>query len=50
MLQIFKSPDSNVHGANMGPTWVLPAPDGPYADPMKLAIRVITVLEQVILN
>ena len=23
-------PDSKVHGANMGPTWVLPAPDGPH--------------------
>ena len=24
-------PDSKVHGANMGPTWVLSAPDGPHA-------------------
>ena len=24
------SPDSKVHGANMGPTWVLSAPDGPH--------------------
>ena len=32
-------PDSKVHGANMGPTWVLSAPDGPLVDPMKLAIR-----------
>ena len=23
-------PDSNVHGANMEPTWVLSAPDGPH--------------------
>ena len=23
------TPDSKVHGANMGPTWVLSAPDGP---------------------
>ena len=23
-------PDSKVHGANMGPTWVLSAPDGPH--------------------
>ena len=23
-------PDSIVHGANMGPTWVLSAPDGPH--------------------
>ena len=32
-------PDSKVHGANMGPTWILPAPDGPHVDPMNLAIR-----------
>ena len=34
-------PDSKVHGANMGPTWVLSAPDGPHVGPMHLAIRVI---------
>ena len=34
------SPDSKVHGANMGPTWVLAAPDGPHVGPMNLAIRV----------
>ena len=33
-------PDSKVHGANMGPTWVLSAPDGPHIGPMNLAIRV----------
>ena len=32
------TPDSKVHGANMGPTWVLSAPDGPHAGPMNLAI------------
>ena len=32
-------PDSNVHGANMGPTWVLSASDGPHVGPMNLAIR-----------
>ena len=32
------NPDSKVHGANMGPTWVLPAPDGPHVGPMNLAI------------
>ena len=32
-----KFPDSNVHGANMGPTWVLSAPDGPHVGPMNLA-------------
>ena len=35
-----KYPDSKVHGANMGPTWVLSAPDGPHVGPMNLAIRV----------
>ena len=33
------TPDSKVHGANMGPTWVLSAPDGPLVGPMNLAIR-----------
>ena len=33
-------PDNKVHGANMGPTWVLLAPDGPHDGPMNLAIRV----------
>ena len=34
-----RHPDSKVHGANMGPTWVLSAPDGPQDGPMNLAIR-----------
>ena len=33
-------PESKVHGANMGPTWVLSAPDGPHFGPMNLVIRV----------
>ena len=32
-------PDSKVHVANMGPTWVLSAPDGPHVGPMNFAIR-----------
>ena len=32
-------PDSNVHGINTGPTWVLSAPDEPHGGPMNLAIR-----------
>ena len=32
-------PDSKVHGANMGSTWVLSAPDGPHGGPMNLVIR-----------
>ena len=31
-------PDSKLHGANMGPTWVLSAPDGPHVGPINLAI------------
>ena len=31
-------PDSNVHGANMGPTWVLSSPGGPHVGPMNLVI------------
>ena len=29
----FNNPDNKVHGANMGPTWVLSAPDGPMLAP-----------------
>ena len=34
-------PDSKVHGANMGPTWVLSAPGGPHVGPMNLAVRLL---------
>ena len=37
-------PDSKVHEANMGPTWVLSAPDGPHVGHMNLAIRVVSLL------
>ena len=33
-------PDSKVHGANMGHTWVLSAPDGLHVGPMDLAIMI----------
>ena len=33
-------PDSKVHGANTGPTWVLSPPDGPHVGPMNLSIRI----------
>ena len=36
----FAQSDNKVHVANMGPTWVLTAPDVPYAGPMNLAIGV----------
>ena len=32
-------PDTKVHGTNMGPTWVLSAPDGPHVGPIDLAIK-----------
>ena len=32
-------PDSKAHGANMGPTWALSAPDGPHVGPLNLTIR-----------
>ena len=32
-------PDSKVHGANMGPTWVLSAADGSHGGPTNLAVR-----------
>ena len=34
----YSNPDSKVDGANMGPTWVLSAPDGLNVGPMSLAI------------
>ena len=37
------NPDSKVHGANIGPTWVLSAADGPHVGPMNLAIREVTM-------
>ena len=36
MLTCYQIPDSNVYGANMGPTWVLSAPDGPLLAPWTL--------------
>ena len=33
------NPDSKVHRANMGPTWVLSAPDRPHVGPMNLAFK-----------
>ena len=34
--------DSNVHGANMGPSWGRKDPGGPYLGPMNFAIWVLT--------
>ena len=35
-------PDSKIHGANIGSTWVLLAPGGPHVGPMKLAMKVVS--------
>ena len=43
-------PDSKVHGTNMGPTWVLSAPDGPHIGPMNLAIWVFTKVRKTCLQ
>ena len=32
-------PDSKVHGANMGPTWVLSAPEGPHVGHMNYEVH-----------
>ena len=37
--------DSKVHGANMGPTWVLSAPDGPHVGSVNLAIRELIMMD-----
>ena len=36
LVPLGNNPDSKVHRANMGPTWVLPAPDGPILAPWTL--------------
>ena len=33
-------PKSKVHGANIGPTWVLSPPGGPHVGPINLAVKV----------
>ena len=43
-LAMYASPDNKVHGANMGPTWVLSAPDGPHVGPMNLVLRVFALV------
>ena len=40
ILTVCVSPDSKVHGANMGPIWVLSATDGPHVGPRNLAVHV----------
>ena len=45
MLLTGKFPDSKIHGANMGPTWVLSAPGGPHVRPINLVIKVLSLKE-----
>ena len=35
---IIRSPDSKVHGANIGPIWDRQDPGGPRVEPMNIAI------------
>ena len=46
LMDLKTFPHSKVHGANMGPTWALLAPDGPHVGPMNLAIRVVSEAKQ----
>ena len=39
IIWVHNIPDSKVRGANMGPIWVLSAPDGPHDGPINLVIR-----------
>ena len=40
IIYTYVCPDSKVHGTNMGPIWVLAAPDGPHVGAMNLPIWV----------
>ena len=39
--RLHSSPESKVHGANMGPTWVLSALVGPHVGPVNFAIWIV---------
>ena len=45
----YRTPGSKVHGANMGPTWVLSSPGGHHVGPINHAIRGSTLRCLVIL-
>ena len=38
MIRAYSSPDSKVHGANMGPSWGRQDPVGPHVGPMNFAL------------
>ena len=48
-LKEYRTPDSKVHGANTGPTWVLSSPGGHHVGPINHAIRGSTLRCLVIL-
>ena len=43
-------PESKVHGANVGPIWVLSAPGRPHVGPINLALRGILLINCILLN
>ena len=45
VLNTQNTPDSKVHGANMGPTWGRQDPGGPHVGPMNFAIWDVVTLE-----
>ena len=47
MCRLKMYPDSKVHGANKGPTWVLTAPDGPH-EPCYQAYQGTTVYRELV--
>ena len=44
---MYASQNSKVHVANMGPSWVLPAPAWPHVGPMKFVIRVTNIVQSI---
>ena len=40
-------PNSNIHGANMGPTWGRQDPGGSHVGPMNVAIWVVSISLQI---
>ena len=43
VLSLYHNSASKVHGASMGPTWDLSAPDGPHVGPMNLAFGEVLI-------
>ena len=41
LISLINCPDSKVHMANMGPTWVLSAPGRPHVGHMNLAVKIV---------